>query len=1361
MEYDDMSSDGGSTRQGSILSKGHDSELEAQVQGDLAPPLQQRLFTRFIRNKNVPSIPLDSERTTLPMNTTNIFSRIFLTWLIPLMNVGYMRTITQQDMWKLGDDISTNHKYDAYKKHLDAIIKKAKTNDPDSDDWPKNALYFAVIRTFKRELTWSVLLKAIDSIFTVLVSLLMKYLIISIQDYSEQGDDSAIRRGIGWSFGVSLFLAVSIITRQHAFLLANNVGGQIRAVLTKALLDKSMVLAPDAKHEFPSSTVLSYLGVDVARIQEGVRLICFYPAAPVAVAIAIALLIINLRASALAGIAVFFLTTIGVVFPVQLFSKYRGMANKFTDKRASIMRQILQSMKIIKFYGWEDAYEKLGTSVRAEEMVWVNKIQFAFSMMFSTVISTISFTTLCAILVAYGANGMGQAAAVFSSLTLFEALTSELSTAAYALPQTIDGARSATRILKFLQSKEIQEQHPSRDVVSRNALKGDALKLDNASFGWLEFEDVEEPAPIPKQTTLQKLLRKKPQTPPPIKTTTSHTKTIIKPVTLSIKSGEFIVVTGLTGSGKSTFLGGLSGLVDSIEGSMTIAGSLLHCSDPMVLSATIKENILFGSQYDSVRYHNTLRVCALVDDLKILPAGDMTEVGERGVTLSGGQKARVNLARAVYADWDIGVFDDVISAVDANVGKIIIDQCMLGWLKDKTRVLATHNLAVIPKADRIIFVNMDGTVDIGTFEELHSRNEEFVSLMEHKKDAVERPRDWAEDFIDPVEEPPAPSKKTDLAKLGALVQDEERALNSIPLSLYYNFFVAGLDGWRVMILPLAAISLVLSTFTGIFANVWLAFWIEQHFGNKVSSTGYILGYVFFNVTYTLTMGAFFFALGYLVARSSMVINLKALHSVLHTPMSFLDSTPIGRVLNRFTKDVNTVDNEVTENVKVGFYHLAQTFGILILATVYIPWFAISIPFLVIIFAVIAHYYQTTNREVKRLESIQQSKVLNNFNEVMNGLTTIRAYKSSSRFIEKNDTLLDSVMEVVFVNNCLNKWNALAVGLMSAGVTLLVTLLSSGRVFGLNPSSVALLTTYMIQFSELVSHLMIMITNIENSMNSVERIMHYATGLDQEASYKTDDAPLVDWPSKGEIKFKKASLRYRDGLPLILKNLSFEVGEFEKIGICGRTGAGKSSLMTALFRISELESGSIEIDGVDISKIGLFNLRSKMSIIPQDPVLFKGTIRHNLDPFDEKTDDELWDALERADLSSRDGEKDSKFHLDAVVEDEGGNYSLGERQLIALTRALVRHSKILVMDEATSSVDYETDALVQKTIAREFKDCTILCIAHRLKTILKYDRVLVMEKGELEEFGAPYHLFNKGGRFREMCASAGITEADFI
>lgn len=1252
------------------------------------------------------------------------------------------------------------------------------------------------------------------------------------------GLENGVGRGIGYSFGASFFVLTTGVLMNHFFYRSMLTGAQAKAVLTKSMLGKSFKLSPESRHDYPTGKITSMMGTDLARIDFALGWQPMIITFPIPFGASIAILAVNIGVATAAGVGIMlvFMVAIGACMGMSL--KIRTAANAFTDRRVEYMQEILSNSRMIKFYSWEPSYKESISGTRKLEMKLVYKMQILRNVAVAFAISLTLVCSMVAFLILYKTGGATRnPASIFSSISLFNIMTQTVILLPLALATGVDRLIGLGRVGNYLSSSELDAEalhtHANADKVLSMDADNIAIEVNQASFEWETFEDEEEDTLAKdkktdkkedkklakekkKQDKIDKRARKK-------LSSVKHAKLIaeakiknaeklnsdsatvkvdfpgLQDIDFTIKKGEFVVITGLIGSGKTSLLNAMAGFMNRIQGSVNVNGSLLLCGHPWVQNSTLKDNIIFSSEYDETRYKQVIHACSLESDLEIFPGGDQTEIGERGITLSGGQKARVNLARAVYAGKDIILLDDVLSAVDARVGKHIMNNCILGMLKDSTRILATHQLALIGAADRVIFLNGDGSISCGTLEELQLSNTGFKNLMsfhskeESKQEEEEQDEKEEQEQVELVREireralsiatKVKTNDKTEQENLkdGKLILDEEMAVNKIKFSVYMDYVRTGSGKFKMWgFLPVFFIVVVGATFLQIFTNTWLAFWIELKFGERTS--GFYIGlYIMFTFLAIIFLVAEFIIIVFVTNTASVEMNIHAVNRVLHAPMSFMDTTPMGRILNRFTKDTDALDNEISNEVRMFVVTLSQIIGIVILCIIYLPWFAIAVPFLGYVFVAVADYYQASGREIKRLEAVQRSHVYNNFSETLSGMATIKAYGLQQIFINTNDRFINNQNEAYYLTIANQRWLAIHLDMIATLFSLLICLLCVCRVFKLSASSVGLLLSYVLQIAGQLSYLLRSYTQLENEMNSVERVSEYAFRLPQEAAYLvTETTPHESWPSAGEITFDNVNLSYRPGLPLVLKNVSINVKPAEKIGICGRTGAGKSSIMTALYRLSELQGGSITIDGIDISTLGLKSLRSKLSIIPQDPVLFKGTIRKNLDPFSEVSDDRLWDALRRTGLiesatldsvkkqskheSTEHTTLDSmhKFHLDQQVEDEGVNFSLGERQLISFARALVRETKILILDEATSSVDYETDAKIQETIVREFAHCTILCIAHRLKTIVNYDRILVLDSGAVSEFDTPRNLFESdGGIFQQMCIKSNITEEDFV
>ncbi|KAH9796198.1 ABC transporter C family member 2 [Citrus sinensis] len=824
-------------------------------------------------------------------------------------------------------------------------------------------------------------------------------------------------------------------------------------------------------------------------------------------------------------------------------------------------------------------------------------------------------------------------------------------------------------------------------------------------------------------------------------------------INLDIPVGSLVAIVGGTGEGKTSLVSAMLGELPPLkDASVVIRGTVAYVPQiSWIFNATLRKNILFGSEFDPAKYWKTVDVSALQHDLDLLPDRDLTEIGERGVNISGGQKQRVSMARAVYSNSDVYIFDDPLSALDAHVGRQVFNSCIKEELRGKTRILVTNQLHFLPHVDRIILVSEGMIKEEGSFEELSKHGRLFQKLMENagKMEEMEE-REEKDDSINSnqevskpvanravqVNEFPKNESYTKKGKRGrsVLVKQEERETGIVSGSVLTRYKNALGGPWVIMILFACYLS---TEVLRISSSTWLSFWTDQSTSKNYNPGFYIAIYTilaFGQVTVTL-LNSYWLIISSL--RAAKRLHDSMLNSILRAPMLFFHTNPIGRVINRFSRDLGIVST--------------------------ISLWAIM-PLLILFYAAYL-YYQSTAREVKRLDSITRSPVYAQFGEALNGLSTIRAFKAYDRMAKINGKSMDNNIRFTLANTSSNRW--LTIRLETLGgimIWLIATfaVMQNGRAENqvAFASTMGLLLSYTLNITNLLSGVLRQASRAENSLNAVERVGTYIDLPSEAPGMVESNRPPPAWPSSGSIKFEDVVLRYRPELPPVLHGLSFTVSPSEKVGIVGRTGAGKSSMLNALFRIVELERGEISIDGCDVSKFGLTDLRKVLSIIPQSPVLFSGTVRFNLDPFNEHTDADLWEALERAHL--KDVIRKNSFGLAAEVSEGGENFSVGQRQLLSLARALLRRSKILVLDEATAAVDVRTDALIQRTIREEFKSCSMLIIAHRLNTIIDCDRILVLDAGQVLEHDTPEALLlREDSAFSSMVQSTGPANAQYL
>ncbi|KAG9689032.1 ABC multidrug transporter-like protein, partial [Aureobasidium melanogenum] len=1136
--------------------------------------------------------------------------------------------------------------------------------------------------------------------------------------------------------------------------------------------------------------IVNLMSTDTYRIDQASGMFHMIWASPISIVLTLVLLLINITYSALAGFAL-----LAVAMPLlgrsikSLFVRRKAI-NKVTDQRVGLTQEILAGVRFVKYFGWESSFLDRLKEIRRRE---IGKIQFLLNIRNGIMAVSMSMPVFASMLafITYSLTDHNlQAGKIFSSLALFNGLRLPLNLLPLVIGQTVDASASIRRIEEFLLAEEALDE-AVWDYEGKNA-----IVMKNADFTWertptQETEKKAVGAPGSKEAKAARKADKKAdqkaekQAKKDAKKATKEAlKNVkngaglqadsdttlaedgehpfeIKGLNLSIGRNELVAVIGSVGSGKTSMLAALGGEMRRTAGEVTFGASRSYCPQyAWIQNATVKENITFGKPFDQEWYDAVVDACALRPDLEMLPNGDLTEIGERGITVSGGQKQRLNIARAIYFNADIVLMDDPLSAVDAHVGRHIMDNAICGLLRNKARVLATHQLHVLHRCDRIIWVR-DGTAyKIDTFDTLMATDADFQKLMATTATEEKKEKEDEEVDGDEIEEEKKDVQKTSGGKkpAAALMQAEERAVKSVSFHIYKAYIKAS---GSLAVAPLILLVLILSQGANISTSLWLSWWTSNKFG--YSKGVYIGVYAALGVSQAVLMFAFSSTLTICGTRASKTLLHNAVTRVFRAPMSFFDTTPLGRITNRFSKDVDTMDNALTDAFRMFFMTMAQIIAVFILIIAYYYYFAAALGPLFVMFLFAASYYRSSAREIKRHEAVLRSSVFSRFSEAVSGVATIRAYGLQDQFSRSVRDAIDNMNSAYYLTFSNQRWLSVrldAIGTLLVFVTGILVVTAS---FSVSPSSGGLVLSYILSVVQMIQFTVRQLAEVENNMNSTERIYYYGNNLDEEAPLHTVEV-RPSWPEKGEIVFDNVQMRYREGLPLVLKGLNMHVQAGERIGVVGRTGAGKSTIMSTLFRLVELSGGSITVDGLDIAKIGLKDLRSRLSIIPQDPTLFKGTVRSNLDPFNEHTDMELWGALRQADLVGEEqdiADSSSRIHLDAPVEEEGLNFSLGQRQLMALARALVRGSRIIVCDEATSSVDFETDQKIQRTIVKGFRGKTLLCIAHRLKTIIGYDRICVMDQGQIAELDRPITLYDQGGIFRSMCDRSGIRREDFF
>lgn len=1351
-----------------------------------------------LRWGSIPPVP--KERQVSREYKAGFLSKLTFQWMAPLMNVGYKRPLEHDDLWLVNPNRTAEKMTTKTRESFERRIKKGE----------KYPLLWALHETFFWEFWFGGFCQLCSSIFQVMSPFTLRYLINFAQeawDASQNGQPPPkVSAGIGLVIGVTAMQVLQSLGVNHFIYRGMMIGGQSRAVLISLIFEKSMVLSgraraggkeasngsaensqgekgkgnadktekPDKSKTGPkmgkagvsgdgtgwsNGKIVNLMSVDTYRVDQASALFHMIWTAPISCLITLVVLLINLTYSALAGFALLVIGIPALTRAIRLLFRRRAAINKITDQRVSLTQEILQSVRFVKYFGWEGAFLERLKEIRTREihaiqvLLTIRNAINAVSMSLPIYASMLSFIT-------YSLTDHGlPAAQVFSSLALFNGLRMPLNLLPLVIGQTVDAWSSLKRIQEFMLSEEQEEE-----VVIKPEGKY-AVEMHHASFTW-ERTPTQESEKEKKGKDGQP---HKKHTPKPGNNGGSSEEgsedtasTLVEErepfklqdLNLEIGRNELVAVIGTVGCGKSSLLAALAGDMRKTSGEVVLGASRAFCPQyAWIQNASVRNNILFGKEMDREWYNEVIRACALQPDLDMLPNGDATEIGERGITISGGQKQRLNIARAIYFNADIVLMDDPLSAVDAHVGRHIMDNAIMGLLKDKCRILATHQLWVLNRCDRIIWMNEGKIQAVDTFDNLMANHSGFRQLMETT--AVEEKHE--EEQVTVEEKTADGDKKKKKKRAQGLMQAEERAVSSVPWSVYTAYVRAS---GSILNAPITFTVLLLSQGANIMTSLWLSYWTSDHFG---LTTGIYIGvYAGLGTLQALLMFIFSLLLAVYGTNASRNLLRQAVTKTLRAPMSFFDTTPLGRITNRFSRDVDVMDNNLSDAMRMYFLTLAMIISIFALIIAFFHYFAIALVPLTILFILAASYYRASAREVKRFESVLRSVVFAKFGEGLSGVASIRAYGLQDRFIKDLRDSIDEMNSAYYLTFSNQRWLSIRLDTIGNALVFTTGILVVTSRFSVSPSIGGLVLSYILAIVQMLQFSVRQLAEVENGMNAVERLLYYGTQLEEEAPEHTIEVRPT-WPEKGEIIFDNVEMRYRENLPLVLKGLSMHVRGGERIGIVGRTGAGKSSIMSTLFRLVEISGGHIYIDGLDISTVGLHDLRSRLAIIPQDPTLFRGTVRSNLDPFNEHSDLDLWHALRKADLVPADAninDKDpTRIHLDSVVEEDGLNFSLGQRQLMALARALVRGSQIIVCDEATSSVDMETDDKIQKTMAVGFRGKTLLCIAHRLRTIIGYDRICVMDAGRIAELDSPLNLWMQGGIFRSMCDRSGIRVED--
>ncbi|CAG9768550.1 unnamed protein product [Ceutorhynchus assimilis] len=1251
-----------------------------------------------------------------PYQNANFLSKIFYIWMLPIFKVGLKKDLNEEDLLP---PLKSHNAQDLGDK-LEASWKYEITNRKNPSLW---------------RAIWRVYWK--DIIFTGCIWIIWETFIKSSQplcmskflEYYRPGSTMSSDEVYIYAGLIILMLFLQVVVGHYYLLNILQLGLKIRLSTSSLIYRKALRLSKSSLAQTTIGQMVNILSNDVSRFDAAMVQFHSLWYSPIQAFVVMGLCYAYLGVTAMTGVILLVLCIPFQMWMAKKVSTFRHKTAIRTDERIRLMNEIISGIQVIKMYTWEKPFAKLVELSRRKEINQIRNISYIRA----AVGSLNLFLNRCAIylclLTLVLTGQVPTAQHVYTLITFYNLLQYAITIYfPQGITQLAEVSISIKRIHTFLTYGETD--NGNENLVHTSTKLG--VIINKASVKWTD-------------TQLDDTLHD---------------------ISLNLDHNQLIAVVGPVGSGKTTLLHLILKELTLTKGTLYVSGKISYASqEPWLFVGSVRQNITFGQEFNPKKYQEVIKVCALERDFALFPFGDKTIAGERGVTLSGGQKARINLARAIYKEADIYLLDDPLSAVDAHVGRHIFDQCISGYLKNKAVVLVTHQLQYLHNVEMIYLIENGRIQANGTYEDLQKSDKEFTKLLHEKEDDDEekvgnRDNDEDKNYDDGKEEP-------------KLLQ-ENRGVGNIAWDVYRSYIFAGAH-WCKIIALLSGFVLcqTAASLTDYFQTFWVN--LEQKRAEEFNQNQTVdsldenqkpFWAIFFmeenclyvysilillTILMTLTRSFTFYRF---CIKASLRLHNNMFNKIVYATMRFFNTNPSGRILNRFSNDMGAIDEQLPlifmETIQI-FFMVGATLAVIGSLN---PWMFLPTVIIFVIFYLLRIIYLRTSRDVKRLEGTTRSPIYLHLNASLQGLTTIRAFGVQKTLQKEFDNYQNQNAAAWFTFvGCARSFGlwldlhcVVYVGLVTISFFFVKT-----EIFGGN---VGLAITQALSLTGMFQWGMRQWSELENRMTCIERIKEYADVVPE--SEKVTKEPPKSWPEKGEIKFEKLCLKYDVNEPYILKNLSFAIRSNEKVGIVGRTGAGKSSIIAALFRLADID-GKIIIDDMDIKLISLNKLRSTISIIPQEPVLFSGSLRKNLDPFDLYKDEILWSALDEVELKGV--VKDLPQGLETRMSEGGANFSVGQRQLVCLARAIVRNNKILILDEATANVDPQTDALVQSTIRRKFSDCTVLTIAHRLHTIMDSDKVLVMDAGKSVEFGHPFELLQKEGVFHGLVKQTGKATMD--
>ncbi|KAJ3416858.1 hypothetical protein HDV05_008443 [Chytridiales sp. JEL 0842] len=1276
----------------------------------------------------------------------SFLSYITVTWFDQVLRKGWKKPLEMEDLAQLGDRL---------KSHSAANTFISLWNAEESQGRKPSIL--RILFSMNKSFAFVGLWKILGDVAIACTALVMQGLVGSIiKSQTPEGEGSKIA-----FLYAALFL---ILTMTSSFIVVNvmqksiSVGVAVKGLLSSVIYRKCLKLSGAGRAKFSSGKILNLISTDLGRIEMACNQIHLIWTSPLWFIVTFALVIYIIGPSGLAGIAIMLFSIPVQGYMIRKLMALRKTTATIADERIKLTSEALTGIRVIKFFTWESSFSSRINGLRECELEKVKTAAYIRSTIQSFGFALPAIASAVTFLV-YGATSTNLSpVTIFSTLALFNQLRQPVMWVPVMVATLGDAVIGFGRIEELLRAPE-NELYAE---LNKDAEYG--VEVKDGEFVWetigegeggqeqTEPKSVKDSDSVKKESDYIKSGHVAEEV-----TLCSPQLSTLRHINLTAPKNGLTAIVGAVGSGKSSLLSSLTAELKRIKGTVTFSGSVGYCpQQPWIINASLRDNILFGNEFNEKRYKAVLKAACLVPDLKVLPNGDASEIGERGISISGGQKARISFARMMYLNRDIALLDDPLSAVDANVGRKMFEEGICGpLLAGKTRLLVTHQLHYVSRCDWIVVMRDGEIAEQGTFEKLMADQQEFYRLMmayggesgSHGPEDETAPESTdvdvklrsekvdtraSEDFETTAALNSHKSSKIDLHQQ---TQKETKETGSIKSGVLIEYFK---NYGSAIFVSTIFVALLLTQATRLANDLWLIFWIQTSF-KDLSKDAYMGIYAGLGLSQAMALlfYATLFAIGGIHAAKAL--HGKVFGSVMGSAVSFFDQTPLGRIVNRLSRDIDYADNSIYDAIRLLFYSLLQ----LVAAFGLVAYFTKGI-FLAILAPMLGIYYfcqlvyRTSSRELKRVESVSRSPLYAHISESISGLSTIRAYGEQTRFTERAERLIDSNGTPLFLLYSGQRWIQLRLEMIGNILVFFVAIFAAADRFSVNPSQIGLALSYLLQTTSLLNMAIFQAVEAEVQLNAVERLVEYVKLPSEEEDRPDFIVPPTEWPSKGEIRFENVKMRYQPNLPLVLNgiNVTFKAGE-------------------------KIAEGSIYIDDIDTGKMALKDLRSRLAIIPQDPVLFTGSLRSNLDPHGKFTDATIWDVLQRCGMKDAVSELEGK--LDAKLVENGDNISVGQRQLLCLARACLQRPRIIVLDECTASVDLETDMFIQRTIKEEFSDATTLTIAHRLNTIVDSDKVLVLSQGNVKEFDTPYNLLitNPDSEFARLVAETGEANASML